>query len=61
MRKALPQPSWLQTVYSSVGLLVVRRLLRRAVGADSLKGALVPLYLADGGHLISGTTELPSA
>lgn len=49
-------------VLPSVGLLVGAQVACCAVGAGTaLKGALVPLYLADGGHLVSGTTELPSA
>lgn len=47
-------------VLSSVSLLVGAQVTCCAVGAGTaLKGALVPLYLADRGHLINRTTELP--
>lgn len=47
-------------VLSSVSLLVGAQVACCAVGAGTaLKGALVPLYLAERGHLSNRAKELP--
>lgn len=49
-------------ILSSVSLLVGAQVACCAVGAGTaFKGALVPLYLANRGHLIDGTKGPPRA
>ena len=50
-----------ERVLPSVGLLVGAQVAGRAVGAGAaLKGALVPLYLADGAHRVRGQRSCPA-